>query len=292
MRSDARGEQIISPGVCFIGWNELVIESNGPSRATPLQGGSPRLSTRVPDHARHVKLALMRMLSVAALLVILASVALAADSPAPADFGGVPLGASLRELKSQYPEASRNPDSDRKFQVYQVPTLHGANVKSPGAFQIYQGHVVGGQVLLDTHNAQYWLDAMIARHGKPDSCTYCNDPESATAVWHWENGVTLKIEGEMLTELTTEGTAQRSAWLARGDSDELADNGDEVSDEGGTSPAVTTSRKRRRVEGRHVEGPDIAAHPPAPPHQSRPPGLRGYYDDMNSRLEHWLGWSK
>ena len=138
--------------------------------------------------------------------------------PRPTNLADVPLGASLHELKARYPDASRNPDSDRHFQVYQVPTLHGASVKSPGAFQIYQGRVVGGQILLDTHNAQHWLDAMIARYGKPDSCTYCDDPESATAVWHWDNGTTLKIEGEMLTELTSEGAAQRSAWLARGDS--------------------------------------------------------------------------
>ena len=175
----------------------------------------------------------MRILLTLALVLMLAGVALAADSSAPKDFGGVALGASLRELKAQYPEASRNPDSDRNYQVYQVPALHGASVKSPGAFQIYQGHIVGGQILLDTHNAQHWMDAMTAQYGKPDSCTYCDDPESATAVWHWDNGTVLKIEGEMLTELTTAGAAQRSAWMARGDVDELADNGDETTDEGG-----------------------------------------------------------
>lgn len=229
----------------------------------------------------------MRIVLTSALFLILTSGALAADSAAPVEFGGVPLGASLHELKSRYPEASRNPDSDRHFQVYQVPTLHGASVKSPGAFQIYQGRVVGGQILLDSHNAQHWFDEMVARYGKPDSCTYCNDPESATAVWHWDNGVRLKIEGEMLTELTTDGAAQRSAWLARGDSsDEVADNGDETSDEGGVSPPAT-SHKHRRAESHQ------AAPAPSPPsHQARAPGLRGYYDDMNSRLEHWLGWSK
>src|SRR5579864_8778000 len=127
----------------------------------------------------------MRIFFTSALFLLLASAALAADSAAPNDFGGVPLGASLQELKAQYPDASRNPDSDRHFQVYQVALLHGATIKSPGAFQIYQGHVVGGQVLLDSHNSQYWLDKMTARYGKPDGCTYCSDPESATAVWHW-----------------------------------------------------------------------------------------------------------
>jgi hypothetical protein len=230
----------------------------------------------------------MRILMTSALFLLLAGNAvLAADSPAPNEFGGVPLGASLHELKSQYPEASRNPDSDRRFQVYQVPTLHGASVQSPGAFQIYQGHVVGGQILLDSHNAQHWFDAMVARYGKPDSCTYCNDPELVRAVWSWDNGTRLTIEEEMLTELTTEGAAQRSAWLARGDSnDELADNGDETTDEGVAAPAAT-SPKRRHLAGRQ-------AAPAAPPQQHRPrtTGWRGYYDDLNSRLEHWLGWSK
>ena len=238
---------------------------------------------------RHVKLDAMRVLLTSALCLILAGAALASDSPAPSEFGDVPLGASLHELKSRYPDASRNPDSDRSFQVYQVPTLHGASVKSPGAFQIYRGRVVGGQVLLDTHNAQHWFDAMVARYGKPDACTYCNDPELATAVWHWDNGTMLKIEGEMLTELTSEGTAQRSAWMARGQSsDELADNGDETTDEGGAGPAGTTSHKHRHAEG-HAAAPAAAA---PQLHRARAPGLRGYYNDMNSRLEHWLGWSK
>lgn len=228
----------------------------------------------------------MRILPTAVLLLILAGTALAANSPAPNEFGGVPLGASLHELKSRYPEASRNPDSDRRFQVYQVPTLHGASVKSPGAFQIYQGHVVGGQVLLDSHNSHYWFDAMVARYGQPDSCTYCNDPELARAEWTWGNGTGLKIEEGMLTELTSEGAAQRSAWLARGDSNQVADSGDESTDEGAPAP-VTTSRKRRHAEAQE-------AAPPAPPqqHQARASGWRGYYDDMNSRLERWLGWSK
>jgi hypothetical protein len=221
------------------------------------------------------------------ILLGLASAGYASDSAAPSDFGGVALGSSLHELKSRYPDASRNPDSDRHFQVYQVPTLHGASVKSPGAFQIYQGRVVGGQILLDTHNAQHWFDTMVARYGKPDSCTYCNDPELARAVWHWDNGTSLKIEAEMLTELTSEGAAQRSAWLARGDSsNELADNGDETTDEGGAAPAVTSHKHR------HVEGHEAAPAAPSQPHQARAPGLRGYYNDMNSRLEHWLGWSK
>jgi hypothetical protein len=228
----------------------------------------------------------MRILLTSAVFLLLAGAAVAADSPAPDEFGGVALSASLHDLKSRYPETSRNPDSDRQFQVYQVPTLHGASVKSPGAFQIYQGRVVGGQILLDSHNAHYWFDEMVARYGKPDSCTYCNEPEFATAVWHWDNGTILKIEGEMLTELTSEGAAQRSAWLARGDSDELADNGDESTDEGAAAPAATSHKRR------HAEGHEAAPATPPQQHQAHAAGWRGYYDDMNSRLERWLGWSK
>ena len=228
----------------------------------------------------------MRIVATSVLWVALAGLALAADSRPPSEFGGVSLGASLHELKSQYPDASRNPDSDRHFQVYQVAALKGESIKSPGAFQIYQGRVVGGQILLDSHNAQHWLDAMTARYGKPDSCTYCSDAELATAVWHWDNGTSLKIEGEMLTELTPEGAAQRSAWLARGDSsNELADNGDETSDESGSRPP-STSHKQHHTQSRG------SAPAPSQPHQARAPGVRGYYDDLNSRFEHWLGWSK
>jgi hypothetical protein len=230
----------------------------------------------------------MRIRLTFALLLMLGATALAADSPAPKEFGDVPLGASLQELKSRYPDASRNPDSDRHFQVYQVPTLHGASVKSPGAFQIYQGRVVGGQILLDSHNAQHWFDATVARYGKPDSCTYCDDPESTTAFWHWENGTSLKIEGEMLTELTHDGASGRSAWLARGDNDELADNGDETTDEGGVAsvPAPPPPKHRRKVASH--EGTTAAL----PSRQDRSTAWRSYYKDMNSRLEHWLGLSK
>ena len=231
----------------------------------------------------------MRIVLTTAMLMALATCVYAAGSAAPSEFGGVALGASLHEMKARYPDASRNPDSDRQFQVYQVAALHGASIKSPGAFQIYHGHVVGGQILLDTHNAQYWFDAMVARYGQPDSCKFCGDAELTTAIWHWENGTTVKIQGEMLTEITREGAEQRSAWMARASSDnELADNGDELSDEGEPIGAgATTSRKHRHLEGR---APSASAPPENPPR--RPPGWRGYYDDANSRLEHWLGWSK
>jgi hypothetical protein len=234
---------------------------------------------------RNVRIAGMRVVATSILLLALWGLAIAADSAPPSDFGDIALGASLHELKSRYPDASRNPDSDRHFQVYQVPTLHSASVKSPGAFQIYQGRVVGGQILLDTHNAQYWFAAMKTRYGKPDSCTYCYDAEMATAVWHWDNGTSLKIEGEMLTELTREGAAQRSAWMARGESgEEVADNGDETTDEYGDAAPATTSHKRRSAEGH------APASSPPPHHPQSASGWRGYYDNLNSRFERWLGW--
>jgi hypothetical protein len=227
----------------------------------------------------------MRFLLTSALMVIFSiagNAALAASTPPPSDFAGVPLGSTLSELKSKYPAVSRNPDSDKHFQVYQVAALRGVSAPSPAAFQIYEGHVVGGQILLDSHNAHYWFDTMVSRYGQPDTCTYCNDAELATAVWHWDNGVSLKIQGEMLTELTGEGAAQRSQWMARGDS-EVADNGDETTDEGGTAEVSKPHRRRHPSEGHTVTGQ---------PANAKASGWRGYYDDMNSRLEHWLGWSK
>jgi len=243
------------------------------------------LSTSIRDSMRRVKILVVRILATSMLIVALTGVALAADSTPPAAFGDIALGASLHELKSRYPDASRNPDSDRHFQVYQVPTLHGESIQSPGAFQIYQGRVVGGQIMLDSHNARHWLEAMTARYGKPDNCTYCDDAELATAVWHWENGTSLKIEGEMLTELTSEGAAQRSAWLARGDSDnEMADNGDETTDEGGEVPV--TSHTHRHSEAHEAAAAPSRAHAPSAS------GWTGYYQNLNSRFERWLGWSK
>ncbi|HTR62426.1 MAG TPA: hypothetical protein VMH37_12040, partial [Candidatus Binataceae bacterium] len=72
----------------------------------------------------------------------------AATTPPPSDFAGVPLGTSLGDLKHQHPEVARNPDSDRQFQVYQTLALKGLDSKSPVAFSIYKGRVVGGQVML------------------------------------------------------------------------------------------------------------------------------------------------
>ena len=213
-------------------------------------------------------------------MVLIARVANAASTPPPADFAGVALGTSLRELKDRYPEVKRNPDSDRQFQVYQVPALKGSSVKTPGAFNIYKGRVVGGQILLDQNSARFWYDAMVTRYGKPDDCTYCEDPELVSATWNWGNGTRLKVAGEMITLLTEEGAAQRQKWLARGDSE---DSGDEASDLGESTKQVVSRRVVRRRSG---EGA------PAAVPISKPTGWRGLYEDEKYRIRRYFGWSK
>ncbi len=224
--------------------------------------------------------------ALAAILILLAAApGWCADSPAPSEFAGIAVGTTLKELKARYPQISRNPDSDRKFQVYQVPALQGVEEKSAGAFSIYKGRVVGGQILLNSYNAKYWLDRMIARYGAPDRCTYCNDPELARAHWSWPNGTTLEISGEMLTELTAQGHAQREAWLARADADETADTGDEQSDlgEAGHRDHKPAKRKPRARHQRPSSQVVIT---------EKPTGWRYYYSGARHTISRWLGWEK
>src|SRR6516162_1364011 len=182
----------------------------------------------------------------------------AATSPPPSEFGGVPFGATLSELKERHPEVSRNPDSDRQFQVYQTLDLKGVDTKSAAAFNIYKGRVVGGQVMLDSYNARFWYEKMVEQYGKPDTCDYCGDPELVIANWMWGNGVRLHIGGEMLTLLTEEGATQRHDWIARGDNAVAADSGDEESDLGKTVRPVV----HRRVTKKRIAAPPQPA--PAP----------------------------
>jgi len=215
-------------------------------------------------------------------MVLGAGLARGAVSAAPAEFAGVALGTTLGELKRSHPEVARNPDSDRLFQVYQTLALKGVSEKSAVAFDIYQGRVVGGQVMLDSYNARYWYDQMVERYGKPDSCSYCTDPELVIANWMWGNGVRLHIGGEMLTLLTEDGAAQRQQWVARGDSSiAAADNGDESSDLGEQADVPVTQRKAKK---KITPQPAVANRHPA--------GWRAYYQDAKSRVERWLGWSK
>jgi len=205
----------------------------------------------------------------------------AATSPSPTDFAGVALGTSLSELKQRHPEVARNPDSDRQFQVYQTLALKGLNSKSPVAFNIYGGRVVGGQVMLDSYNARYWYDRMVERYGKPDSCSYCEDPELVSANWMWGNGVRLHIGGEMLTLLTEEGAAQRHEWIARGDSSASVDDGDEASDLGEAPHPVVHAKLKKK------------AAPPAAVTNRRPPTKwDNYVQNAKSRFARLMGWSK
>jgi hypothetical protein len=218
-------------------------------------------------------------------ILMFAASALAAGSAPPADFAGVALGTPLRELKHRYPDISRNPDSDRGFQVYQVAALKGVSEKSPAAFSISKGRVVGGQVLLDQHNAEYWLKSMIDKYGQPDSCTYCYDPTLARASWTWSNGTTLKIDGEMLTELTSEGEAARQAWLERATTEVAdADNGDEDSDLG-ESPAHSSS-----ASGHHQGKRRRIAEPASAPAHRRSPTWTSIYNSGKDRMKHWFGY--
>src|SRR5262249_29209074 len=175
---------------------------------------------------------------------------------------------------------SRNPDSDRTFQVYQVPALKGASVKTPGAFNIYQGRVVGGQILLDQNSARFWYEAMVTRYGKPDNCTYCEDPELVSATWNWGNGTRLKVAGEMITLLTETGAAQRQKWLTR---DGSGDSGDEDSDLGESSKQVAS---RRVVKRKFAQASPAAVATP------KPTGSRGLYEDDKYRIRRYFGWTK
>ena len=225
----------------------------------------------------------MRSAPVAMLILCLSGVGstYAATSPPPSEFGGVPFGTTLRELKKLHPEVSRNPDSDRQFQVYQTLDLKGVSIKSAAAFNIYKGRVVGGQVMLDSYNARFWYDQMVEQYGKPDTCDYCGDSELVIANWMWGNGVRLHIGGEMLTLLTEEGATQRHDWIARGDNTVAADSGDEESDLGDTLRPVL---HRKRV---------IKKKSPPPPSAPAPPtGWSFYYQRARDRFERWAGWSR
>lgn len=215
------------------------------------------------------------------LSVLHTGAARAATSQPPADFVGVPLGSSLSELKQRIPDVARSPESDKKFQVYQTLSLKGADVKSAAAFDIYDGRVVGGQILLDSYNERYWYNRMVERYGKPDNCEYCEDAELLIANWMWGNGVRLHIGGQMLTLLTEEGAVQRHEWIARGDTSEYADKGDEESDLGAEpSHAVVHKKVNKKTP------------PPTVVAKRQPTKWDTYYENAKSRFSRIMGWSK
>src|SRR5438105_3965676 len=130
--------------------------------------------------------------AVAALMV--ASAAAAATGEPPRDFAGIRFGASPAQLRSQYGDLRRNPDSDRDYEVLQVQALREVEVKSPGAFDFYQGKLVGGQVMLSNSTAGYWLQKARTQYGQPDRCDYCEYPDMASAQWKWPDGTSVKVE--------------------------------------------------------------------------------------------------
>ena len=216
------------------------------------------------------------------LMTLCAVAAHGSVSTPPSEFGGISLGSSLGELKQRYPEVRRNPDSDREFQVYQTLNLKGVEPKSAAAFDVYRGRVVGGQIMLDSYNTRYWWDRMVKQYGKPDSCSYCEDPELVSANWMWGNGIRLHIGGSMLTLLTEEGASQRHEWIARGDNSPSADSGDEDSDLGEVAHPV--SRKMVAKKKKATPTPAVASRPPTK--------WDNYYQNAKSRFARLMGWSK
>jgi hypothetical protein len=201
----------------------------------------------------------------AALLAVLiwCAIGQAAGSAPPTDFAGVAIGSTLAQVRAIYPEAKRNPDSDSHYQVWMVPSLKTIGAPSPAAFCFFDGRLVGGEVLMSNSIARLWLENTTARFGEPDSCTYCDYPDMASARWNWTNGTTIAFAGSWkLSEFTREGQTQRNAWLNRGEQPETlaeADSDDAASVVHGAPHAP--SPKKQAASKKH---PSTEAKP-APP---------------------------
>src|SRR5216683_3066510 len=117
----------------------------------------------------------------------------AATGASPRGFAGIPFGASVAQLRA-------------------------VNVKSPAAFDFYRGRLIGAQILLTTSTAPFWLENSKSNYGPPDTCTYCESPDMASAQWKWADGTSVLIDGGgMLNIYTAEGQQQHTAWTARGE---------------------------------------------------------------------------
>lgn len=206
---------------------------------------------------------MMRLIVAWALILALGAPAGASPgTPPPSEFAGVALGTTVAQLKALYPEARRHPESDKDFTIYVVPELKGLGVKSPAAFSFYRGRLVGGQILLDSEVAAYWLDRMRSRYGPPDGCKYCDYPDMATARWRWPNGTTIAIlSGGMLDEFTQQGLEQRQAWIARGDQPPAAaaeaalEEEESVAQPPAAPPPAHRARKRAVTHARVTPAP-------------------------------------
>ncbi len=222
--------------------------------------------------------------AVALALLLAASTPAASDAPPPTEFASIPLGTTLTQLRERYPEARRNPDSDHEFIVYQVPALHGVPVDSPAAFSFYKDRLVGGQILLNnTSIASYWLQQIESHYGAPASCTYCDYPDMANAHWHWPGGTTVVIDGGMLSEFTAEGSQQRLAWIARGESETVASAETDLAPD--DLPRTRVKSVARKPAPASAGQAHAASKPPPPP--SRWDKL---YAMGKQRVMRWLEW--
>src|SRR2546429_8250412 len=122
---------------------------------------------------------------------------------------------------------------------------------------------------------------MVSRNGQPDNCTYCDDPEMASARWRWPDGTSLSIGGGMLSEFTKEGESARQAWLKRGDSEEAAGTGNETSDEAGFAGPGRRVRKKKRTE---------SAPEPASTSTPRASVWNRAYGHAKGTVKRWFGW--
>ena len=196
----------------------------------------------------------MLKLEAMAVALLLPTLSAASSAPPPQTFAGVPFGATLKQVKARFPDASRNPDSDKQFEVYMVSDLRNPGVKSAAAFNLYRDRLIGGQILLSSSTAEYWLKDAQAKWGPPDSCTYCEYADMATARWRWPNGTSVVIEGGgMLSIYTAEGATARQAWISRGESG----GGEAASDE----PAEVPARRPKPHQARAA----VPARPAAAP---------------------------
>jgi hypothetical protein len=222
-------------------------------------------------------------------LAILAPVPLlaAGQGRGPAEVAGVALGATVAEMRARYPEAKRNPDSDKDYQVYMVPAVKASEVRSAGAFSFCRARVVGGQILITNGStAKYWLDRAIANYGPPDDCTYCDYPDMATASWRWSDGTVVRFDGSFaLSIYTKDGLAARDAWEKRGENATEMASADENEDLQTQTAAAPAGKGARKSTAK--------SHPASPPKKRNPPPASRWdklYGLTIDRIKGWFGY--
>ena len=226
-------------------------------------------------------------LALLALAILLPLRLLAAEPGIPAEFAGVPIGATVAELRAHYPEAKRHPDSDREYQVYMVTAIKGSELSSAAAFSFSGAGMVGGQILITNgSSAKYWLEQAIAKYGHPNDCTYCDYPDMATASWRWQDGTAAKFDGSFALSLyTKDGQTAKEAWEKRGENAPefaSADPGEDLQKPPAARlPAAKTARKTTKHHPRAREKPQS----PPPPSQ-----WEKLYALTRDRIKSWFGY--